>query len=315
MGGVTAALASSARKAGAELHLGSPVERITVDGGAVAGVALVDGRELVADTVLSNADARRTLIGLVGRELLDRAFVDAVEAIDYGGTMARVHLAVAELPQYEAEPSKRSAVAPVHRAFALLGANLDAFRRAHEAQRCGRIAEQPVLELSIQSTDDPTLSPPGTHTVNLGVMHVPFTLADGSWDDHRERLGDIVVARLCQFAPNLEHAIIARRVTTPQDWERTYGLTQGNIYQGAMGPRQILGSRPLPGWARYRMPIRGLYLCGASTHPGGAVNGAPGHNAAHAAIVDLRTPPTSHDEWLDRARCSVHPTAAPLSVR
>jgi phytoene dehydrogenase-like protein len=301
MGGVTAALVSSARGAGAEVLLDRPVERILVDGGAVAGVALADGRELAADTVLCNADARRTMLELVGRDALDGGFTEAVEAIDYRGTMARVYLAVSELPRYEAAPHDGCAVAPVHRAFALLGASLDAFRRAHQAQRDGRIAERPVLELSIQSTDDTSLSPRGTHTLNIGVMHTPFKLADGSWDEQRERFGDIVVSRLLEFAPNLQGAIIARRVATPLDWEREYGLTEGNIYQGAMGPRSILGSRPLPGWAHYRMPIRGLYLCGAATHPGGAVSGAPGHNAALAAIADRRAGPLSPDEWLERA--------------
>lgn len=301
MGGVTAALASSARKAGAEVLLGTQVDRILVDGGAVAGVALADGRELAAATVLSNADARRTMLELVGGDALDHGFREAVEAIDYRGTMARVYLAVSELPRYDAAPHDGCTVAPVHRAFALLGASLDGFRRAHEAQRDGRIAERPVLELSIQSTDDASLSAQGTHTLNIGIMHVPFNLADGSWDEQRERFGDMVVSRLLEFAPNLERAIIARRVATPLDWEREYGLTGGNIYQGVMGPHSILGSRPLPGWARYRMPIRGLYLCGAATHPGGAVQGAPGHNAAHAAIADLRAGPLSHDEWLGRA--------------
>jgi phytoene dehydrogenase-like protein len=304
MGGVTAALAASARAAGAQLLLGAPVQRILVQDGAVGGVALADGRALDAAAVLSGADAHRTLLGLVGRDQLDPDFAEAVERIDFGGTMARVYLAVSELPRYDAAPHEGAGPAPVHRAFALLGATLDAFDRAHGAQRRGQIAEDPVLELTIQSTDDSSLSTPGTHTLNLGVMHVPFELADGTWDEHRERLGDIVVSRLLQFAPNLSDAIVARRVATPLDWERDYGLTGGNIYQGAMGPHSIFGSRPLPGWSRYRMPVRGLYLCGAATHPGGAVNGAPGHNAARAAIGDLRAGPLDYEQWLALAHGS-----------
>lgn len=225
-----------------------------------------------------------------------------LEAIDYEGTMARVYLAVSELPRYEAAPHDGAGPAAVHRAFALLGADLDRFRAAHRSQQAGAIPEDPVLEISIQSTDDTTLTRSGTHTLNIGMMHVPWKLASGSWDDHRERLGDIAVKQLLSFAPNLERAIIARRVATPLDWERSYGLTKGNIFQGAMRPESILGRRPIDGWSSYRMPIRGLYLCGSATHPGGAVSGAPGHNAAAQAIRDLRDGPLSSDEWLARAR-------------
>jgi phytoene dehydrogenase-like protein len=301
MGSVSEALAESGRAAGADLLLGTPVSGICVEDGAVAGVRLADERELTAPAVLSGADARRTLLRLVGRDELDEAFADAVEAIDYSGTMGRVYLALAKLPRYEAAPHDGAGPADVHRAFALLGADVERFQRAHRAQRDGRIPEDPVLEVSIQSSDDDSLAPPGRHTVNIGIMHLPFELAEGTWDEHRERLADIAVRRLAEFAPGIERAIVGREVATPLDWERSFGLTGGNIYQGTMGPASILGSRPLPGWSNYRMPIRGLYLCGSAAHPGGAVSGAPGHNAAHAVIADLSAGPLSHDEWLERA--------------
>jgi len=302
MGGVSEALASSARSCGVSVLLGTPVARIVVADGAVCGVELADGRMLGAGTVLSNADASRTLLDYVGRGELDAELVTRIEEIDYEGTMARVYLAVSELPRYEAAPHEGAGPAAVHRAFALLGADLDRFRAARAAQRAGAIPEDPVLEISIQSTDDPSLTRPGTHTLNLGIMHVPWKLAAGSWDEHRERLGDIALRRLLAFAPNLERAIVGRRVATPLDWERSYGLTRGNIFQGAMGPGSILGGRPLEGWSSYRTAVRGLYLCGSATHPGGAVSGAPGHNAAAQAIGDLRDGPLSAQEWLARAR-------------
>jgi len=302
MGGVTEALAASARSCGVTFLLGTPVERIVVAGHAVAGAELADGRMLAAGAVISNADAQRTLLAYVGRSELDAAFVTQLEGIDYEGTMARVYLAVSQLPRYEAAPHGGAGPAAVHRAFALLGADLDRFRAAHRSARAGAIPEDPVLEVSIQSTDDTSLTRTGTHTVNIGMMHVPWKLASGSWDDHRERLGDIAVKQLLSFAPNLERAIVDRRVATPLDWERSYGLTKGNIFQGAMGPESILGRRPVDGWSSYRTPIRGLYLCGSATHPGGAVSGAPGHNAAAQAISDLRDGPLSADEWLARAR-------------
>ena len=205
---------------------------------------MADGRLLAARAVISNADAQRTLLGYVGRSELDAELVTQLEAIDYEGTMARVYLAVSELPRYEAAPHEGAGPAAVHRAFALLGADLDRFRAAHRSQQAGAIPEDPVLEISIQSTDDTTLTRSGTHTLNIGMMHVPWKLASGTWDDHRERLGDIAVKQLLSFAPNLERAIVDRRVATPLDWERSYGLTKGNIFQGAMGPGSILGRRP-----------------------------------------------------------------------
>ena len=209
--------------------MGTPVERILVADGSVAGVRLADGRELRAPAVLSNADARRTMLGLVGRDELDATFISRIEGLDASGSMARVYLAVSQLPRYESAPHDGAGPADAHRAFALLGATLDRFRVAREAQRAGRIPPDPVLEVSIQSAHDDSLCASG-HTLNVGIMHIPDALAEGTWDDHRERLGDIAVAQLLRFAPNLEHAIQGRAVATPLDWERNYGLPRGNIF-------------------------------------------------------------------------------------
>ena len=301
MGGVTQALAHSAQAAGATILTGAPVDRIAVADGRAVGVSLADGRELPADAVVSNADPRRTLLGLVGAGELEAGFVEAVEHLDYSGSMARVHLALRELPRYEAAPHAGEEPAAAHSAFTLLGADLDRFARAHEAQRRGELLPDPVLEVTIPSTHDRSLAPPGMHTLTLGVMHVPRELARGDWDSRREELGDLVVERLAAFAPNVPGAIVDRRVATPLDLERTFRLTDGNIFQGAMVPGQLFASRPLPGWSSYRMPVQGLYLCGAGTHPGGAVSGAPGHNAAHELLADLRRGPVSRDGWLELA--------------
>jgi len=186
-----------------------------------------------------------------------------------------------------------------------LGADLDRFARAHAAQRRGEVLPDPVLEVTIPSTHDQSLARAGMHTLTLGVMHVPRELASGCWDDYREPFGDLVVERLAAFAPNVPDAIVDRRVATPLDLERTFGLTEGNIFHGAMTPSQLFSRRPLPGWSNYRMPVQDLYLCGAGTHPGGAVSGAPGHNAAHELLADTCLGSLSREEWLQRANREV----------
>jgi phytoene dehydrogenase-like protein len=310
MGGVTQSLARSAEAAGATIVTGVPVERILVEDGRAAGVLLADSRELPASVVVSNADPRRTLLGLVGPAELEPDLVAAVEQLDYGGSMARVHLALRELPRYEAAPHAGKGPADVHSAFTLLGADLGRFARAHEAQRRGELPPDPVLEVTIPSAHDRSLAPERLHTLTLGVMHVPRELARGDWDSRREELGDLVLERLAAFAPNVPEAVIERRVMTPLDLERTFGLTGGNIFQGAMTRGQLFDARPLPGWSNYRMPIRGLYLCGAGTHPGGAVSGAPGHNAAREVLADRAAGALGPEQWLERARRVHEPPAA-----
>jgi phytoene dehydrogenase-like protein len=250
------------------------------------------------------------MLDLIGASELDADFVAAMERLDYSGSMARVHLALRELPRYAAAPHSGSGPADVHSAFTLLGADLGRFARAHEAQRRGALPDDPVLEVTIPSAHDPSLAPPGLHTLTLGVMHVPRELAHGDWDSRREELGDLVVERLAAFAPNVPDAIVGRRVATPLDLERTFGLSGGNIFQGAMTPAQLFDARPLRGWSNYRMPVQGLYLCGAGTHPGGAVSGAPGHNAARELLTDRAAGPMTIERWLEEAAREYDPPSA-----
>lgn len=307
MGGVGDALAASARAAGATITTGSPVSSIMIDDGRVCGVELADGTTIASRIVVSNTDAKRTMLDLVGADMISDEHAASLRDLDFGGSMGRVHLALRELPRYQAQPHAGAGPADVHRAFTLLGADLDAYRRAHDAQRRGELPVDPVIELTIPSASDPSLAPPGMHTATIGIQQLPRTLAVGSWDDQRARFADLVVDRFCQFAPNVRDAIIDRAIATPLDYERTWGLSGGNIFHGAMSPRQLFERRPLPGWANYRTPIIGLYLCGAGSHPGGAVSGAPGHNAAHEIIDDEHLGSISADEWRARA-------AAPQSI-
>ncbi|MGD9536362.1 MAG: phytoene desaturase family protein [Alphaproteobacteria bacterium] len=285
MGGITRALADAARAHGATIRTDAPVGRVIVRGGRARGVALQSGEEIDAGIVVSNADPKRSLLGLVEPGVLDTGFRDAVAAIDQRGSMARVHLLVDALPDYRGLPP---GAGPQHRGHQMLGASLEAFERAFEAQRAGVIPDNMQIEAIIQSVTDPSLAPEGLHTLTLGVQHVPAELASGTWDDAKEAWADKVVDTLCRYAPNMRDHIVARRVITPLDLERDYNLTGGNIFHAAMTLPQLFGARPLPALASYRTPVGGYYLCGAGMHPGGGVMGLPGRNAATVILADLK---------------------------
>jgi phytoene dehydrogenase-like protein len=284
MGAITQAMAASAEHHGAEIRLSTPVQRVIVEGGRAVGVRLADGQELRAARVLSNADPQRSLLELLGPADLPEPVRTAVADVDLRGSMARIHLLIDELPQYLGFDSP--AEGPQHHGHQLLGASIDAYEEAWAAQQEGRFPDRFVIEAVIQSVTDPTLAPPGQHTMTLGVQQVPFTLAGTTWDDAREAWADRVLEDLFRFAPNLRSHVLARAVITPLDLERDYGLTGGNIFQGAMAFDQLFSARPLEGIAEYRTPVAGYYLCGAGTHPGGGVMGANGHNAAKAVLAD-----------------------------
>jgi phytoene dehydrogenase-like protein len=283
MGAITEALANGARHHGAELQTGVEVKRIVVDRGVVQGVELADGSVLRAPAVLSNADPRRTYLNLIDPRDLKADFLESARRIDMRGSMARVHMLVDELPHYKGLPAGEG---PQHRGFSLVGATPADFERGWQAQLRGELMDDYPIEMIIQSVTDPTLAPAGLHTITTGIQQLPFELAEGTWDSRREEFTERVVRSLSRFAPNLEGSIRGSYTLTPLDIEREYGLTGGNIFHGAMFTNQLFASRPIPGWGGYRTPIKGLYLCGAGTHPGGAVMGAPGHNAAFALIAD-----------------------------
>lgn len=282
MGAISESLARSARAHGCEVRLGSPVDHVLVEGGRVRGVALGDGTEIEAPIVLSNADPKRSLLGLVEPGVLEPGFVAAVGSIDQRGSMARIHLLIDELPRYL--PFDSAAEGPQHRGHQMLGASVANYEKAWEAERRGELPDDYVIEAVIQSTHDDTLAPPGRHTLTLGVQQLPGELEGRGWDEVREEWADRVVEVFCRYAPNIADHILDRVVITPSDLERDYHLTGGNIFHAAMYLDQLFDARPLPALADYRTPIEGYYLCGAGTHPGGGVVGAPGHNAAKAAL-------------------------------
>jgi phytoene dehydrogenase-like protein len=285
MGALSEAIAAAARAAGAEIRTGAPVARILVEGGAARGVALADGTELRARRVVSSADATRTLLGLVGAEHLPPEVALAAARIDYTSGSVKINVALDRLPDFTARPGRPG---PWHRGTIHVAPSMDHLERAFDDARAGRPSREPVLECTLPSAVDPSVAPPGKHLMSMFVQYAPYRLAEGSWDTERDRFADRCFEVLERYAPGFTASVIAREVLAPPDLEQRFGLTGGNIFQGAMTLPQLFFMRPLPGLARHRMPVRDLYLCGAATHPGGGVMGACGRNAAREILRDRR---------------------------
>jgi phytoene dehydrogenase-like protein len=282
MGALSEALAAAARERGAEIRTRARVSRILVSDGRAEGVVLADGTEIRARAVASSADARVTFLDLVGERALPPEFAEAVRGIDHASASMKIHLALSELPDFRALPGREPA--PHHRGTIHLTPDLDHIERAFADAVAGRPSRDPVLEITIPSVVDPGVAPPGRHLLSMFVQYAPYRLAEGSWDDRKEEFADRCLEVLAEYAPNVPGAVLHRQVLSPLDLERRFGLTGGNIFQGAMTPSQLWFMRPVPGWARYRTPVRDLWLCGSAAHPGGGVLGAPGRNAAREIL-------------------------------
>jgi phytoene dehydrogenase-like protein len=285
MGAITQAMASAGRKFGAEIRTSSPVARIDTKNGRARGVVLGDGTEIRARVVLSNADPKRTFLKMIPENELPADFVHAVRGIKMAGPCAKVNLALSEEPRFTGTPSSHS---KLERSFYTLVPSLEFAERCYDVSKFGEIPEELWVDCVIASNADDSLAPAATHIMTCFVQYVPYKLRQGTWDEHRELLGDRVVRKIAEHAPNVPSSIIAKQVLTPLDLERTYGLTEGNIFHGDLTLEQLFFMRPVPGWSQYRTPIDGLYLCGAGAHPGGGVTGAPGHNAAQQTLRDWK---------------------------
>ncbi|HVI96187.1 MAG TPA: NAD(P)/FAD-dependent oxidoreductase, partial [Anaeromyxobacter sp.] len=213
---------------------------------------------------------------------------ERVRRIDYRSGSAKINVALAALPRFLARPREGDAAGPEHRGTIHVAPSLDYLERAFDDARAGRPSREPILECTLPSAVDPTVAPEGRHVMSLFVQYAPYALRDGSWDEERERFADRCFEVLEGYAPGFRASVLAREVLTPPDLERRFGLTGGNIFQGAMTATQLFSMRPLPGFAAYRTPIENLYLCGAATHPGGGVMGACGYNAAREVLRDRR---------------------------
>ena len=296
MGALGAALQRAATAAGAEIRLGHGVASIRVEDGRATGIVLSGGGEISASRVVSSADPGRTLLGLVDPAELDPEFARALDNIKYRGVTAKVHLALGEPPQLRSGDDAAQA-ALLAGAAITIAPSIEYIERAYDDAKYGQPSQRPVLDAVLTTALDPSLAPEGRHILSVTAQYAPFRLREGAsetssagaWDEaRREALGDAVVSTLSAYAPNLEAAILHRHVLTPADLADRFALPEGNIHHGEMTLDQVFFGRPVGGWARYRTPIKGLYLCGAGTHPGGGLNGRPGAAAAARVLRDRK---------------------------
>lgn len=281
MGMLAAALAAAASQAGVKIRTGAEVCRVRVRDGKAAGVVLTTGEEIEASLVISNADPRRTLLGLVDPVHLTPTFARRLRHVRMRGTLAKINYAVSSLPDFvslagRTVSERKAALSGVVR----LAPTLDGLERAFDAAKYGRLPDEPWLEISIPSIGSPDLAPAGQHVVSAYVLFAAYDLRGTTWDAERESFGDRATRVIEAHAPGFSRSILARQVITPLDLEREYGLTGGHIFHGELALDQLLVGRPLPGWSRYQTPLPHLYLCGAGTHPGTGLDGRSGYLAA-----------------------------------
>ena len=285
MGAITQAIAATARDHGVEICTDAPVAQVVVRDGRVLGVTQACGATITADTVLSNADPKRTFLGLLDPAVLPDDFRADIAAIKMAGPSAKLNLALAREPKVigrsaDADPRERSLLS--------ITPSLEGAQRCAEIARTGYIPDELWIDCVIPTLVDDTLCPPGKHMMTCFIQYVPYALRNGDWDDQREAFGDSIVRQIARHMPDLPDLIEGRVILTPLDLERTYGLTEGNIFHGDLNMGQLFAMRPTPQYSQYRTPVAGLYLCGAGAHPGGGVTGAPGHNAAHQVLRDRK---------------------------
>jgi phytoene dehydrogenase-like protein len=281
-GAVSNAIAAAGREAGVEIRTNAPVAHIRLRGGTADGVVLDNGDEIDARVVASSADPHVTFLRLLDPGQLPDSFVDAVRRYRFRGAAAKVNLALDGLPRFISRPDGDDHL----RGAISISPSVDYMERAYDEAKYGAFSRRPYMDIVIPSLSDPTVAPAGKHVMSCFVQYAPYRLSSGTWDQQREALGDTVLDTLAEYAPNIRDLVLHRQVITPLDLEREWSLTEGNIFQGELSPDQLFFMRPVPGWAQYRTPIRGLYMCGAATHPGGGIMGAPGRNAARTILAE-----------------------------
>jgi phytoene dehydrogenase-like protein len=286
MGAISEAIAESAKSRGAQVRTAAAVDRVLVRNGRASGVVLKDGEEIQARVVISSADPKVTFLKLVEANDLDRDFRSEVEKIRIEGCSMKINLALDALPDFKAFPG--STLGPHHRATVHVCPSMEYVDRAWEDAKAGRPSEHPLVEITIPTTYDDSIAPPGKHIMCVFAQYAPYTLKGANWDSIKDEFADRCIDAIAEYAPNIRDSIIHRQVISPLDLEREYSLTGGNIFHGDMTLDQLFFMRPVAGWARYRTPIEALYLCGSGTHPGGGVMGAPGYNAAREILSDWR---------------------------
>ena len=309
MGALTQALAKAATDAGAEIRTNTEVSRIEVADGHVSKVVLASGEEVPAWTCVSSHDPGITLLELIDPGELEPSFRNKMLNYRAVGTVAKVHLALSALPRFQDIDCPDGDCTTKLSGRIHIGPEIDYLERAFDAAKYGEFSKQPYMDITIPTLTESSLAPDGAHVMSIHAQFAPYELryagrrpaASGlvqesmpeayvpeAWDSRREELGDAIIDALSAYAPNLKELIVGRQVLTPLDLERTYGLSGGHIHHGEMSLDQLFAFRPVIGYAQYRTPIQGLYLCGSGTHPGGGVTGAPGLNASREILKDLK---------------------------
>ncbi|MHB8756266.1 MAG: phytoene desaturase family protein [Candidatus Acidiferrales bacterium] len=282
-GAISNAIADAAREAGAEIRTEAPVARISTRAGRATGVALESGEEIEAKIVSSSVDPNLTFLKMMDPRGLPDDFVEEVQRYKYRGSSGKVNLALDALPDFKCLPGAGRHL----RGAISISPSVDYMERAYDQAKYGEFSHHPYIDIVIPSLTDPSVAPPGKHVMSCFVQYAPYKLKQGAWPERREEFGDAVINTIAEFAPNLKNIIIGRQVLTPYDIEEQIGLTEGNIFQGELSLEQLFFLRPVAGWARYRTPVKNLYMCGSATHPGGGIMGAPGRLAAMEILKDM----------------------------
>jgi phytoene dehydrogenase-like protein len=282
-GAISMAIARAAEAHGAELRTSAGVQRILVENGEARGVVLENGDELRAKVVVSGVDPNRTFLKLVGEGALPADFVKNIKRYKLRGSSGKVNLALDGLPEFKGLPK----TGPHLMGDITIAPSVEYLERAYDDAKYGAFSRRPFMDIVIPSLSDPTVAPPGKHVMSIFVQYAPYNLKEGpaDWENQRDAFGDTVIKTLEEFAPGLSNRILFRHVLTPWDLEKEYGLTEGNIFHGELSLEQLAFFRPAPGWARYKTPVRSLWLCGSGAHPGGGLMGAPGQLCADALLT------------------------------
>jgi phytoene dehydrogenase-like protein len=283
-GAVAAAIAGAARALGVEIRLEAPVAHLAMRNGRATGVVLQNGDEITAKAVISGVDPNRTFLHLVGEQNLDPEFAKQVKRFKMRGSSGKVNLALDGLPEFSCLPG----TGPHLRGDITIAPSIDYLERAYDDAKYGAFSRRPFMDIVIPSLTDPTVAPPGKHTMSIFVQYAPYNLKEGAadWPNQREAFGDAVIATLAEYMPNLPSRILHRQVLSPWDLEQIYGLTEGNIFHGELSLEQLAFLRPVAGWSRYKTPIDDLWMCASGTHPGGGIMGAPGALCARTMLAE-----------------------------
>ena len=297
MGAISNALAGALREHGGEIRTSSGVDKILVKNGKAIGVVLENGDELYAGIVVSNMDAKRTFTKCMDKNDLPPGIYEKAKNFKIRGSSGKVNIALSGLPKFNNVADNRY----INRGGQGFVGSMETMERAYDCWKHGRWSDDPFIESVIPSAWDPTVAPPGKHWMSNFIQYCPPQLADGPWTpEKRDAFGQTVINKIERYSPGFKDLIVHMEVRTPHEIEAEIGLTEGNIFQGELTIDQLLFNRPFPGYAQYRMPIKNMYMCGSSTHPGGGVSSACGANAAREILIDLKRPNTvPEDDFYD----------------